>query len=611
MPLGRFANETISACTAPLLDESLFGKTGGHQEGRYCGLGSFEGGTTCCFPCPIQDYLYSASWRSQLRVPNYLSILSVILCLFLLLSFAVLPAEQTHRHYLSVGLLFPVLFISLSFMIPVAVNPSLCYDDITPHDMRSSMSCAWTGSLVTLGGLGCVIWVFLRSLWLHIRICWDRDPGKKFKWGSILAGTFLPLIFLASIVTATGFSYRMGQTCLPNHENAIVTFWIWLVLFAVAGFLLQAVTTSYCVYVYMRTLSREQRNPVSVNSFQRNLANYNHETWTNVKRLFLLQWRNILVSIFVIIGTISFLIVFWTQDSKLGRVFNDPENIKPVKTWIICQTLSRGDKDECRKYVDGFTVNRASVVTSLILASLVGIEIFILLFRLSMLQAWCDLFKRLTSRAHNRRNDRTGSLQLTSLENPEKYLGRSLSKRLPFFSTLKPSSTTDENAAGHTSFQNSGGGGGGGGSFANRDKISTAGSNTHHESSASDTNLLHPPPIYRNVLEDYSISPVVSRAETSETHDSGISFYNDVSPPQSLPPSRLSFTPSRGAPSPPPKTSWGRMSDSFSLGTSRPKEYKEEKRSSDLGVLGTFKHVDGAYHPDRSVGLQEVTEYGI
>jgi hypothetical protein len=75
MPLGQFQNQTSSKCTLPLLDESLFLSQGGckntlkrkrmneantllDQPGRYCGVGSFEGGTTCCFPCPIQDWVY-------------------------------------------------------------------------------------------------------------------------------------------------------------------------------------------------------------------------------------------------------------------------------------------------------------------------------------------------------------------------------------------------------------------------------------------------------------------------------------------------------------------------------------------------------------------------
>lgn len=235
--------------------------------------------------------------------------------------------------------------------------------------MHSSLSCAWTGSFVTLGGLGCVIWVFLRSLWLFVRIVYDIAPGRKFMIGSIATGTLLPIAFLVAVLSSTGFSYRMGQTCLPNHEYAITTFWVWLVLFAGLGFILQAITTSYCVWVYAKTLRLARSMPThggygSATSKQANLR-----TWANVKQLFILQWRNILVAVFVLIGSLVFFIVFWTQDRKLGNVFNDPENLKPVKTWIICQTLSRGDKTECRKYVSDFTVNQTAVVTSLILAS--------------------------------------------------------------------------------------------------------------------------------------------------------------------------------------------------------------------------------------------------
>lgn len=311
-----------------------------------------------------------AEWQSHLALSNYLSVLSLVLCSFLLLSFLVLPSAQSHRHYLSIGLLIPVLLISLSFAIPVSTKPDFCYDAITPRDMHSSMSCAWTGSFVTLGGLGCVIWVFLRSLWLFVRIVYDVAPGRKFMFGSIAAGTLLPVVFLVAVLSSTGFSYRMGQTCLPNHESAITTFWVWLVLFAGLGFILQAMTTSYCVWVYAKTLKLARAAPANTRGYSGGQTKQaNLRTWANIKKLFILQWRNILVAVFVLIGSLVFFIVFWTQDRKLGNVFNDPENLKPVRTWIICQTLSGGDKKECRKYVSDFTVNQMAVVTSLILAS--------------------------------------------------------------------------------------------------------------------------------------------------------------------------------------------------------------------------------------------------
>lgn len=91
--------------------------------------------------------------------------------------------------------------------------------------------------------------------------------------------------------------------------------------------------------------------------------------------MFLLQWRNILVSVFVLIGSLVFFVVFWTQDTRLGKVFNDEKNIKPVKTWILCQVLSKGDKKECRKYVKDFTVDESAVVTALVLASVSQVSI--------------------------------------------------------------------------------------------------------------------------------------------------------------------------------------------------------------------------------------------
>ncbi|KAF1831331.1 hypothetical protein BDW02DRAFT_591196 [Decorospora gaudefroyi] len=405
MSLGGFSNETRSVCTAPLLDETLFPKKGGYQAGRYCGLGSFEVGASqasCCFPCPIQDWIYPPDWKTSLRIPNYLSLLNVLLCSFLLLSFL-----------LSLGLLVPVLLISLSFAIPVSTNPPYCFDAITPSDMHDSQSCAWTGSLVTLGGLGCVIWVCLRSLWLFVRIVFDVAPGKRFMWGTIVAGTLVPVGVLVAVLASTGFSYRMGQTCLPNEDRAIVTFWVWLVTFAVAGFLLQGGTTAYCVWIYVHTLQRERSNPSAGGRGYGGRGGTwarrtNLQTWANVKKLFLLQWRNILVSIFVLVGSLVFFVVFWTQDRKLGRVFNDDENLRP-----------------CRKYVEGFTVSEPSVLVALILASLVGIEIFILLFRRSMARAWLDLFKHYyyyyTVRLRKIGARRAQTPELTSFDNPEKY----------------------------------------------------------------------------------------------------------------------------------------------------------------------------------------------
>jgi hypothetical protein len=58
---------------------------------------------------------------------NYISVASFVLCCFVLLSYAVLPAEKSHRHYLNVGL--------LSILVPFHVSLDFARNDQTdPKD---------------------------------------------------------------------------------------------------------------------------------------------------------------------------------------------------------------------------------------------------------------------------------------------------------------------------------------------------------------------------------------------------------------------------------------------------------------------------------------------
>ncbi|KAF2712474.1 hypothetical protein K504DRAFT_204898 [Pleomassaria siparia CBS 279.74] len=613
MPIGQFeSNVTASACTAPLLDEALFGKKGGYQPGRYCSLGSSEDGTKCCFPCPIQDWVYPPVWKQQIRVPNYLSILSVILCGFLLLSFAVLPPEKTHRHYLSVGLLFPVLFISLSFVIPVGSDPQLCYDDITPNNMRNSPSCAWTGSLVVLGGLGCVIWVFLRSLWLHIRIFWDRDPGWYFKCVSIIVGTTLPLFILIALVAATGLSYRMGQTCLPNQEHSIITFWVWLVVFAIAGFLLQSVTTVYCVYVYTRTRQQEGKSASMTSTQRRGNLSAKLETWNNVKHVLFLQWRNLLVSVFVIFGSIGFFIVFWTQDGKLGMVFNNAENIMPVETWVVCLTLYKGDKDVCREYVKPFTVPRGAVLTSLIMASLVGIEIFILLFRVSMMHAWKDVFVRLSHRA---RTGRPPTPELTSLSHAEKLQPRG-GKVPSFASTLgdDDTSTPSPNTMSLSNARNSGaielGGLDAGSSSSSSSRRTSLRDRPGFErppTTTSETGAIAPPAsiIRGSIIPTLPPSPPHPRSR-STSHPAPNHHHHHRA---SLPPlSASSSSPSRRNSRPRSRCAAAAAPATRESTSGRSIQHANSPPRISAPIQGSFRHVSGNFMGRGAVGLHPMDE---
>jgi hypothetical protein len=218
--------------------------------------------------------------------------------------------------------------------------------------------------------------VFLRNVWLHIRICWDKDPGRPFFVGSIIAGILIPAVLLTAVLIKTGVSYRLGQICLTNHENAIVTFWVWLVAFAGMAFILSVVTMSYCVWVYIRSARRDHSSRGSVgpdgNSGEAGTAPVARtalQHWRKIRQLIVIQWRNIVVSTFVVLEAIYFVTVFWAQDVKLGNVSTKAVDQAASKKWSACLVLTGGDKDECMQYTTSLAVPRATIVASLILAS--------------------------------------------------------------------------------------------------------------------------------------------------------------------------------------------------------------------------------------------------
>lgn len=150
------ANTTLNSplrglCPAPFYDASKFGLDGCECStsnpsslltaivvgGRFCApVEQIRKGLHCCLPCPMTDYLYppgqSGTWRvastptdcylefnTWYRVAEALNVAGLICLLFLLISFIVLPAEKTRRHYLSYCLIIAAMFMAVrSFQAP-------------------------------------------------------------------------------------------------------------------------------------------------------------------------------------------------------------------------------------------------------------------------------------------------------------------------------------------------------------------------------------------------------------------------------------------------------------------------------------------------------------
>lgn len=391
-------------CTAPFLQLSNFPGTVGYLDGRFCApVPSAEGTVDCCLPCPITDWVYSDDFNTIPKAANWLNVGGMVCSMSLLLSFIVLPVQKTNRHYLTIGLVVAICFLQLGFIIPLGANPEQCHDAITPNDMYSDMSCAFSGAFLLFGGFAAIMWGFLRSLSIHLQICWQVVTGKKFFWSSLIAGWGLPGLFIAITLPVTGVSYRFGDTCHINHTKALQDYWGPLLAFAAISTILQFATFGYCIKVYLKSLFNDGSTN-SITQVSSGLPTHSShsgsvktvtagQAYRRVKKVIGLQWRGTAIVLIIIINVVFLSIVFVQMDNTVTAAMRDFQKAEP---WLLCLVINGGDKTPCLDKVKqaGLVANEGTVMAALVLLSLNGIWTLLFLGRTSMLVGWIDLIRR-------------------------------------------------------------------------------------------------------------------------------------------------------------------------------------------------------------------------
>ncbi|CAJ2501589.1 Uu.00g044420.m01.CDS01 [Anthostomella pinea] len=376
-------------CLAPFFNEVLFPTTGGHVDGRLCApiLGQ-----SCCLPCPMTDWTYPDSFTTSTAAASWVNVVGMIGCVFLLLSWAVLPVEKTHRHYLSICLTGAVVLMNLGFIIPLAAKPNQCFNEITPNGMDTSSVCAASGAFLLAGGWAGVMWVFLRALSLHLQICWQLVVGRNYMWFSQGLGWGIPIIGLIILLVFSGVSFRFGATCHINHENSLADFWIPLLVFAGLTVIIQFATFGYCIKVYLASLTDNSATTEGsgMPSYSNSIRTMTpRQAYRRVRRVIQLQWRGIAIVLIIITDVIFFAIVFVFLDSTVQSVKVDPTIAEP---WVLCLMTTGGNKNACLDKAAPIIVSLSTVTVMLILLAINGLWLLLLLGRWSMVTGWIDWF---------------------------------------------------------------------------------------------------------------------------------------------------------------------------------------------------------------------------
>lgn len=227
--------------------------------------------------------------------------------------------------------------------------------------------CGASGAFLLIGGFAGVMWVFLRSLSLHLQICWQVVVGRPFMWAAQAAGWGVPVIAVVIALIFSGVSFRFGNTCHINHKNSLADFWIPLLIFAGLTVIIQFATFGYCIKVYLASLADNSATtegselPSYTNSI-RTLSP--RQAYRRVRRVIQLQWKGIAIVLIIIADVIFFSIVFVFQDNTLEAVQKDASLALP---WAACLITKGGDKNACLKDASKLVIPEATVMAVLIL----------------------------------------------------------------------------------------------------------------------------------------------------------------------------------------------------------------------------------------------------
>ncbi|KAI4722741.1 hypothetical protein E4T48_00936 [Aureobasidium sp. EXF-10727] len=390
-----------NSCPLPFLNRNNYTSGGGYIGGRFCS-------DECCLPCPLTELVYSDSFPTHELAAGWLSVVSLTSSVFLLLTYAVLAPEKSHRHYLSIGLIVSNVILQLSIIVPLGSNPSMCYDAITPNDMYSDLSCAFSGALLLWGGMASVSWVLSRSLWTHLRVCWNRSDTQVFLVSSQVFCWGIPTILTAVCMKYTGVSYRLANVCLPNDKHTFTTYFGWMIAFASLAFVLQIATSIYCLYVYLMNLWKTSSSSASRNTgtsselptsatttkstWEKPWKATRQQAWARVRRVFILQWRNILLCMGATAVVAMLSGVFVSLNTSLARDKARGFRAKEIAGWAACLVITL-DKNQCLPLAKQLGITEAAVSASLIITALTGLNTFALLMRWSTLVAWYELLR--------------------------------------------------------------------------------------------------------------------------------------------------------------------------------------------------------------------------
>lgn len=219
------------------------------------------------------------------------------------------------------------------------------------------------------------VWIFIRALSMHLQICWDVTPGKKFFYWAQGLGWSVAATFFTITITITGVSFRFGDVCHVNAAHSMQDLWGPLLAIAGGAMLIQISTFVYCIKVYLQNMFSDEKTetqssaglPSYTNSVRTRSA---RAVYRRVRKVLWLQWRGITIVVCILVDVIFFSVVFIWLNSLTSHA---TENINDLMPYLLCLINAYKETDPnpepCFVLGQDLAVDESTVIAILMMLS--------------------------------------------------------------------------------------------------------------------------------------------------------------------------------------------------------------------------------------------------
>ncbi|KAF9159449.1 hypothetical protein BGX20_002930 [Mortierella sp. AD010] len=235
-------------------------------------------------------------------------------------------------------------------------------------------------------------WVTMIIVNLHLHMVWS---SAWFSRNYTLIHTFCwtyPSVVTAVALGLKQVKWETGHYCLLGEEMSSYIFFYPVAALIFPAFLIHVYTFIYIARItvtHSNTQSALSSGGTPVISPRRHIMN-----------VIKIQWRAALVAVFALIAVMYYWLFFFLQIKKIR-----PEIIRPnVRKYFVSCLLNGGDQDTCAEELAPYLPPYGLMISAEILISCLGIIIFIVFFRPSMIYEWSDWFHSLMSERRSKKS---------------------------------------------------------------------------------------------------------------------------------------------------------------------------------------------------------------